>query len=281
MSYTTDQIRNIALAGQASAGKTTLFEALLHAGGAIQTAGSVERGTTVSDHDPLEKERKHSLGTSIASIDSGDAHINLIDTPGSPDFRGPTLSALAAVETCAIVIDAAIGIAHQTRRLMDRAKQRNLCRILVVNKIDHEGIDVEGIVEALRDEFGNECLPINLPAKNGSTVVDCFFQPSGESDFSSVGDAHQHIIDQVVEINETRHGALPRRRRIRLVGSGTARRIRAMPARRPSRPDLLHLRTHRRRRQGIAGAGSQAVAESEGRQSAAVRQGQRRECAAD
>ena len=203
MSYTTDNIRNIALAGQASAGKTTLFEALLHAGGTIQTAGSIERGTTVSDHDPLEKERRHSLGTSIASIDSGDAHINLIDTPGSPDFRGPTLSALAAVETCAIVIDATTGIAHQTRRLMDRAKQRNLCRILVVNKIDHEGIDVEGVVEALRDEFGNECLPINLPAKNGSTVVDCFFQPSGESDFSSVGDAHQHIIDQVVEINET------------------------------------------------------------------------------
>ena len=73
MSYTTEDIRNIALAGQASAGKTTLFEALLHAGGAIQTAGSVERGTTVSDYDPLEKERRHSLGTSIASIDHGDA----------------------------------------------------------------------------------------------------------------------------------------------------------------------------------------------------------------
>jgi len=203
MSYTTDDIRNIALAGQAAAGKTTLFEALLHAGGAIQTAGSVERGSTVSDFDPLEKERKHSIGTSIASIDANGVHINLIDTPGSPDFRGPTLSALAAVETCAIVVDAATGIAHQTRRLMDRARQRNLCRIIVVNKIDHEGIDLEGVVEAIRDEFGTECLPINLPAKGGSAVVDCFFQPSGEADFSSVADAHQHIIDQVVEINET------------------------------------------------------------------------------
>ncbi len=248
MSYTTDNIRNIALAGQASAGKTTLFEALLHAGGTIQTAGSIERGTTVSDHDPLEKERRHSLGTSIASIDSGDAHINLIDTPGSPDFRGPTLSALAAVETCAIVIDATTGIAHQTRRLMDRAKQRNLCRILVVNKIDHEGIDLEGVVEALRDEFGNECLPINLPAKNGSTVVDCFFQPSGESDFSSVGDAHQHIIDQVVEINETVMGHYLDDGESGLVGPGTARCVRAMPARRASRADLFHVRSHRRRR---------------------------------
>ena len=101
MSYSTDGIRNIALAGQASAGKTTLFEALLHAGGAIQTAGSVEKGTTVSDSDPMEKERKHSMAASIASIDIGDVHVNLIDTPGFPDFRGPTLSALAAVETMA------------------------------------------------------------------------------------------------------------------------------------------------------------------------------------
>lgn len=203
MPYSTDGIRNIALAGHASAGKTTLFEALLHAGGAIQTAGSVERGSTVSDHDPMERERKHSIGTSIASVDLGDVHVNLIDTPGYPDFRGPALSALSAVETCAIVVDAAAGIAHTTRRLMDRARQRNLCRLLIVNKIDHEGVDLEGVVEALRDEFGSECLPINLPARGGAAIVDCFFQPKGEADFSSVAAAHQHIIDQVVEINET------------------------------------------------------------------------------
>ena len=203
MPYSTDGIRNIALAGQAGAGKTTLFEALLHAGGAIQTAGTIERGSTVSDHDPMEKERRHSTNASIASIDQGDVHINLIDTPGFPEFRGPALSALTAVETCAVVIDAVAGIAHSTRRLMERARQRNLCRLLVVNKIDHEGIDLAGMVESLRDEFGSECLPINLPADNGSRVVDCFFQPSGEADFSSVAAAHQHIIDQVVEINET------------------------------------------------------------------------------
>ena len=203
MPYSTDGIRNIALAGQASAGKTTLFEALLHAGGAIQTAGSVERGSTVSDHDPMEKERGHSMGASIASVDLGEVHVNLIDTPGLPDFRGPTLSALTAVETCAIVVDAVAGIGHSTRRLMDRARGRKLCRILVVNKIDHDGVDLEGLVEALRDEFGTECLPINLPAQNRTRVVDCFFQPSGESDFSSVTAAHQQIIDQVVEINES------------------------------------------------------------------------------
>ena len=179
-----------------------LFEALLHAGGAISTPGTTERGTTVSDFDPMEKERRHSIGTAVASIDLGDCHINLIDTPGAADFRGPTLSALAAVETVCVVVDAGAGINHATRRMMEYARQRDLSRVLVINKIDHEGADLAGLVEHLREEFGRECLPINLPAKGARAVVDCFFQPSGESDFSSVAEAHQRIIDQVVEINE-------------------------------------------------------------------------------
>ncbi len=202
MSFSTDGIRNIALAGHAGAGKTTLFEALLHAGGAIQTAGSIERGNTVSDFDPLERERKHSIDNAIASIDLGEHHINLIDTPGYPDFRGPALSALTAVETCAVVVDAAAGIGHSTRRMMERAKGRNLCRMLIVNKIDHEEADLDGVVKALREEFGNVCLPVNLPAGGGSSLIDCFFQAAGESDFSSPAEAHQQILDQVVEVNE-------------------------------------------------------------------------------
>ena len=202
-SYSTAQIRNVALAGHAGAGKTTLFEALLHAGGEIQTAGSVERGTTVSDFDPMEKARGHSINSCVASIDHGGIHVNLIDTPGYPDFRGPTLSTLAAVETCAVVVNAVTGIEHSTLRLMSYAKARRLCRLLVVDKIDHEGLDLEFLVEQLRDAFGPECLPINLPARGGTAVVDCFFTPEGESDFSSVAEAHQRIIDQVVEINET------------------------------------------------------------------------------
>jgi len=199
--YTTEGIRNIALVGHSAAGKTTLFEALLHAGGAIQVPGTIERGTTVSDHDPLEKQRQHSLNASIASIDSGDCHINLIDTPGSQDFRGPTLTALAAVETCAIVINAHAGIEYGTQRMMHHAKQRGLARVIVVNKID--GGNPRAIVEQIRETFGPECLPVNLPAQGGKAVVDCFFKPDGIADFDSVAAAHQRIIDQVVEINET------------------------------------------------------------------------------
>lgn len=203
MSYSTEQIRNVALAGHPGAGKTILFEALLQAGGAVQAAGSIERGSTVSDHDPMEKERGHSIDAAIASTDHAGIHVNLIDTPGYPDFRGPTLSALAAVETVAIVVDAETGIGYGTHRMMEHAKARGLCRAIVVNKIDHAGADLGALLDELRNTFGNEVLPLNLPADGGSKVVDCFGQSEGDSDLGPVADWHQKILDQVVEVNET------------------------------------------------------------------------------
>ncbi|GLQ47032.1 elongation factor G [Dyella lipolytica] len=207
MSYHTENIRNIALAGHAGAGKTTLFEALLQTGGVIQTVGSVERGTTQSDTDAQEKARGHSIDSCIAGIDRGDSHINLIDTAGYADFRGGALSAFAAVETVAVVVNAANGIEHGTRRIMEHARERGLARLLVINKIDTEGVNLTSLIEALRDEFGSECLPVNLPADNASRVLDCFFHREGKTDFSSLAEAHQQILDQVVEINESTMGA--------------------------------------------------------------------------
>ncbi|HEY4582506.1 MAG TPA: elongation factor G [Lysobacter sp.] len=201
MAYTTEQIRNVALAGHPGAGKTTLFEALLHAGGAISAAGSIERGNTVSDFDPIEKQRGHSVDVGIASTDRAGIHVNLIDTPGYPDFRGPALSALAAVETVAIVVGCDAGVGYGARRMMEYAKNRGLCRAIVVNKIDHG--DCRQLLDDLRETFGPECLPLNLPADGGASVIDCFGASTGDSDFGPVAGWHQKIIDQVVEINET------------------------------------------------------------------------------
>lgn len=206
MPYSTESIRNIALTGHAAVGKTTLLEALLRAGGVIQATGTVEHGNTVSDTDSQEKSRAHSIDSCIAHLDHGGCHLNLIDTAGYADFRGATLSALAAVETVAVVVNAINGIEHGTRRMMMHARQRGLARVLVINKIDFDGADLAALVDSLREEFGSECLPVNLPAGRGKRVLDCFFHSDGATDFSSLAEAHQRILDQVVEINESTMG---------------------------------------------------------------------------
>ncbi len=201
--YSTEDIRNIALVGQAGAGKTTLVEALLHRAGVIQQKGTVAQGTTVCDFDSQEKAHKHSLDCAIVSLDYHGGHINLIDTPGYPDFLGRSLAVLPAVETCAVVISAGSGIDRVTLRMMEVAKDRKLDRLIIINKIDTDPGQLQGLLEKIQRTFGPECLPINLPAGNGAEVVDCFFQNSGKAtDFMSVTEAHTRIIDQVVELDE-------------------------------------------------------------------------------
>ena len=206
MGYTTQGIRNIALVGSAGGGKTLLLEALLLEAGAIRNKGSLQRGATVSDFDPQEKRLQHSLDPAICGFDFDTTHLNLIDTPGYPDFLGRTLSVLEAVEAVAIVVSAASGVDTLTRRLMEFARERELCRLVVVNKIDRADARPAAVLEELRDVFGSECLPLDLPAAEGSAVVDCFFCPDGTSrreiDFSSVPAAHTQIVDQVVELDE-------------------------------------------------------------------------------
>ena len=201
-SYRTKDIRNIALVGHSGSGKTTLAEALLVEAGAKGEAGSIERGSTTMDHDPIERIHQHSLDSALASLDYKGMHLNLIDTAGVPDFRGPTLASMTAVETTAIVVNAHAGIEMSTRRLMRRAKQRRLCRMIIINRIDAEGSNLTQLVNELQEEFGPGCLPVNLPAENLTTVRDCFFQTEGDTDIFSLSEAHDAIIDQVVEVNE-------------------------------------------------------------------------------
>ena len=200
--FAVDAIRTIALVGHGAAGKTTLAEALLYKAGAIAAPGSIEKGTTVCDFDPLEREFGHSLASSVVHFTHRDARVHLIDTPGYPDFLGQSLNALAAVETAAVVINAQNGIEMIAKRMMQWASARSLCRMLIVNKIDAENVDLPALLDTIKSVFGKECLPINLPAAGASKVVDCFFNPAGDADFSSVAEAHRALVEQVVEVDE-------------------------------------------------------------------------------
>lgn len=199
----TENIRDIAFVGHAGAGKTTLLEALLHKAEAIRTAGSVQKGTTVSDFTDQEKRLQHSLDVSICHLEHDGALVNLLDTPGYPDFIGRSIAVLPAVDTAAAIVNAQLGVELVTRRIMRVAAERRLCRLIVVNKIEADGVNLEEVLAQIRETFGAQCLPINLPARGGDAVADCFFEPADEvADFSSVEAAHREIMDRVIELDD-------------------------------------------------------------------------------
>jgi elongation factor G len=207
-SIDTAGIRTLALIGPQSAGKTSLAEALLVKTGTIGAAGSLERGTTVSDSDPLERKMAHSLNASVMHLHHEGTRIHLIDTPGATDFIGQSLPALEAVETAAVVLNAATwkvgGIDAMAVRMMNYAAERRLDRLIIVNKIDAAGADLADMLADIQATFGKECLPLNLPhsdAAGATKVVDCFYNREGPSDFGSVDAAHRALVEQVVEVD--------------------------------------------------------------------------------
>src|SRR5262245_53744540 len=175
---------------------------MLFASGAVNRKSSVTDGNSFSDFEKEEKEHGHSIYSSILHCDHQGKRINFIDTPGSPDLVGSALACLPAVETVAIVVNAQNGVEVITRRVFEAARERNLPRAIVINKIDMPEVDLEGLVERIRETFGPECLPINLPTGNGKTVVECLLQSTGESDFDTVKRCHAAILDQIVEMDE-------------------------------------------------------------------------------
>ncbi|MDR2208253.1 MAG: elongation factor G [Azoarcus sp.] len=179
-------IRNLCLLGQTGSGKTTLIRALLAAAG-------VNDGNTT----PVSQ----SFTASLSHLEWAEHWINLLDTPGLSDLAGRALSTLSAVETAAIIVNAAAGLENSLRRMMTAAKGK--CRMIIVNKID-ACEDFGALMEAITSAFGRECLPLNLPTPDGSAVIDCFFDPKSDADtaFSSVDAAHEAIVDQVIELDE-------------------------------------------------------------------------------
>ncbi|HUS47190.1 MAG TPA: elongation factor G [Phycisphaerae bacterium] len=195
-------IRNIVLLGHGGAGKTTLGEVMLHAAKITGRLGSVTDGTSQLDYSDIEKERQHSVDPVAAHFEHEGKSINLIDSPGYPDFIGGAICAMGGADTAAVVISATAGIEVNTRRLFKLAADAGMPRAIVVNKIDGENVDLERLLGEITETFGQACKPMNLPAGGGKNVVDCFTNTAGHSDFGSVAEAHTQLVENIIESDE-------------------------------------------------------------------------------
>lgn len=166
--YTTKDIRNLALVGHGHSGKTTLADLLLFKAGVSSRAGSVDDGSSLLDTDDEEKERKSSITSSVCHLTHNGKRINIVDTPGYPDFLGQVAGALEAVETAAIIVNASAGVEVNTRRTFDMAGEFGLGRIIILNRLGQENIDFDRDLAELQDVFGSHCIPINIPNKVGA-----------------------------------------------------------------------------------------------------------------
>ena len=196
-------VRSVAVLGHAGSGKTSLVETMLANAGAISVQGSVEKGTTVCDFEPLERQYGHSLQSAQANLEWEGRRIYVTDTPGMPDFASQSIAALCAADTALIVIDAQAGVQLMAERMMRMAAARGMCRMIVVNKIDADDVDLPGLLRDLRERFGSQCLLLDLPAHHGQDVIEVLEHDSGDADFDSVAAAHRALIDQIVEEDET------------------------------------------------------------------------------
>lgn len=195
-------IRNIVLLGHGSAGKTSLAEAILHKTGKTNRLGTVEEKNTIADFDEEEKERGHSIHSALLHTTHAGKTINLIDTPGYPDFAGAALTSIPAADCCAVVISASAGIEINTRKLFAAATEAGKPRIIIINKIDAENTDLPELVKNIQQTFGTQCRCANLPAKDKAAVIDCVRNDSGDSPVMNVSRAHTELIESAIEADD-------------------------------------------------------------------------------
>ena len=161
--YATEKLRNVVLLGHGSAGKTSLAEAMLFASGAINRMGEVEKGTTVADFDEEEMSRHISLNLALAPVEWKDNKINVLDTPGYTDFVGEVKSAIRVADLALILVDAVSGVEVGTELAWDFVEDQELPRMVIVNKMNRENANLDRALEALREAFGQNFVPVNLP----------------------------------------------------------------------------------------------------------------------
>ena len=173
--YGLENIRNLALLSHCGAGKTSLSEAILFSTGAITRLGKVDDGNTTSDYDPSEQKRKISINLAMLPCQWKETKINLIDTPGYPDFVGEVKAAIRVSEGAIIVVCAASGVEVGSEQVWAYSEEANLPRLIFINKMNRENADFYRTVDELQSKFGSRCMPLQLPIGSHETfqgVVD-------------------------------------------------------------------------------------------------------------
>ena len=179
--YAPDQIRNIALAGHASKGKTTLLEAMLHLAGATERAGKVADGNTVTDFDVEEKKRHISMASAVASVEYKSKKLNFIDTPGLFDFEQGAFEGLRAAETAVIVVSARSGLAVGAEKAFKNAGSRRMARVLVTTKMDDDRADFYKSFNGIVAKFGTAACPVVVPIISGGKVAAYYNMIDGKA----------------------------------------------------------------------------------------------------
>ena len=161
--YATDRLRNVALLGHSSSGKTTFAEALLFASGGSTRLGKVDDGTSVSDYDDEEKRRKQSVYLSIVPVEWKDYKINLLDAPGYADFYGEVKSAVRAADLGLIFVDAVSGVEVGTELAMQAVEEADIPRAVMISRMDRDNANFEAVMSQLHDAFHQDIVPLMLP----------------------------------------------------------------------------------------------------------------------
>jgi elongation factor G len=210
--YEGENIRNIALVGHGDTGKTQLVSALLFTAGMVNRLGKVDDGTSVTDYDEEEIQRKFSISVSLAYAEWGKTKINFVDTPGYNIFMHETEAALVAADCAMLLVHAVAGIEVQTEKVWGFCEKYGLPRAIVINQMDRDRASFERTLEALRTEYGRTVVPVQLPIgeeKNFSGVVDLVRMKAYLYDADGSGKAKEaEIPADLQEAANTAHDAL-------------------------------------------------------------------------
>ncbi|PYV25699.1 MAG: elongation factor G [Acidobacteria bacterium] len=219
--YEGQNVRNVALVGHGDTGKTQLVSAVLYTAGMVNRLGKVDDGTSVTDYDEEEIQRKFSISASLAYAEWGKTKINFIDTPGFNIFLHETEAALVAAESALLVVHAVAGVEVQTEKTWGFCERYGLPRAFVVNQMDRDRASFDRTLGALREAFGRQVVPVQLPLgeeKGFRGAIDLVrmkaaaYEPNGtgkakESDIPSelsdaATEAHEALVEMVAEGND-------------------------------------------------------------------------------